>query len=58
MHVELSTQERDLLVELLEAAVRDLRVEVRRTETPKYHDELERKEASLRALLERLRALA
>jgi len=54
MKLELSAEERDLLVRLLEREVGDLRVEVRRTGRPALRDELKREEALIRDLAERL----
>ena len=54
MQLELSEQEREILVRVVDAAVREMRVEVRRTSTPRYHDELVAEEHALQALLARL----
>jgi hypothetical protein len=58
MQLELSTDERDLLARLIEREIGETRVEARRTATREFHDRLQRDEASLRALLERLQAAA
>jgi len=55
MQLEFSPAERDLLIQLLERALSDTRVEVRRTTTPEFHDRLEAEERQLAGLLERLR---
>jgi hypothetical protein len=55
MMIDLSAEERDLVVKFLESALEELRVEVRRTGTPKYHDRLEHDEKLLEGVLERLR---
>ena len=54
MQLELSEQEREILVRVVDAAVREMRVEVRRTSTPRYHDDLVAEERALQALLARL----
>ncbi|MDJ0868982.1 MAG: hypothetical protein QNK03_22940 [Myxococcota bacterium] len=54
MQLELSEQEREILVRVVDAAVREMRVEVRRTSTPRYHDDLVAEEHALQALLKRL----
>ncbi len=54
MQLELSEQEREILVRVVDAAVREMRVEVRRTSTPRYHDDLVAEEHALQALLARL----
>jgi hypothetical protein len=56
MQLELSSEERDLLRRLIEREIGDTRVEVRRSATREYHDQLQRDEASLRTLLGRLQA--
>lgn len=58
MHLELSTEDRSLLEQIVERAFAEMRVEVRRTSTPKFHDQLEADEERLKGILERLRALA
>jgi hypothetical protein len=55
MQVDLSPVERDLLIRLVEHAVSDTRVEVRRTATPEFHDRLAAEERDLAGLLARLR---
>jgi hypothetical protein len=56
MNLELSADEASTLEEILESSLRELRVEVRRTETPAYHDELEQREKRVVEILDRLRA--
>jgi len=58
MQLELSAEERAILERIVERALSEMRVEVRRTSTPKYHDELQADEERVKALLERLKALA
>ena len=58
MDIVLSDAERDLTLRILEAAHSEMRVEVRRTSTPEYHDELERDEKLLEGIIERLKATA
>ena len=54
----ISSDERDLLLRLVEGALSDARVEVRRTKTPEFHDRLQVEEQQLASLLARLRASA
>jgi len=58
MQLEISSEERELLIRLVERALADTRVEVRRTSTPEFHDRLEAEERELAGLLGRLRGLA
>jgi len=55
MQVDISSVERELLVRLVERALSDTRVEVRRTATPEFHDRLATEERELAGLLARLR---
>jgi len=57
MRLEISGAERSVLVELVEQALADKRVEVRRTSTPSYHDQLLVEESELKELLEKLKRL-
>jgi len=54
MQLQLDETERDLLLALLQRELGDLRVEVRRTETPDYRDDLKVHEDRLEDLLQRL----
>ena len=54
MTIELGTAESDILREICESALSDLRMEVAGTEDQSYRDALKRKEQFLRSLLERL----
>ena len=54
MQFQLTAEEATLLTRILESALRELRVEVRRTDTRSLHDELQRDEERIRALLGRL----
>ena len=58
MNIDLSKDELALLVDLLHTKWEDLRVEIRRTETPKFHQELRELEESTIALLRRLERAA
>jgi hypothetical protein len=51
----LDAQEKAYLESLLDSDLRETRVEVRRTDTPAFHDELHQRENLIRGLLERLR---
>jgi len=56
MEFEIDAQERDVLVRLVEQALGDTRVEVRRTSTPEFRDRLHAEERVLASLLRRLGA--
>jgi hypothetical protein len=56
MDLQLSNPERQLVHRLLDEALRELRVEVRRTRTPDFHDKLLEEEELLKGLIERLAA--
>ena len=58
MQLDISLAERELLIRLVEHALSDTRVEVRRTATPEFHDRLAVEERDLAGLLARLRRLA
>jgi hypothetical protein len=58
MQLELSAEERKMLEGILERTLSEMRVEVRRTSTPKYHDDLAADETRVAGLLERIKALA
>ena len=55
MEIDLSAAEHNLLIRLVEGALSDTRVEVRRTTTPEFRDRLQTEEHQLAGLLERLR---
>jgi hypothetical protein len=57
MQLELSPRDREFLVDVVDRALREVRVEVRRTSTPNYRDDLRREESRLERLLERLQGL-
>ena len=56
MDIQLSEPEHELVLRLLESALRELRVEVRRTSTPRYHDGLQAEERMLEQIVARLNA--
>lgn len=61
MILELTDEEASDLLRLVEAALSETRVEVRRTDTPEWHDQLlehEKKLAVLRDKLQHLRKAA
>jgi hypothetical protein len=58
MQLELAAEDREILERIVERALTEMRVEVRRTSTPKYHDQLAADEARVKELLARIRALA
>jgi hypothetical protein len=51
MKVELTPDQAALLKKLAESALRDIKAEVRRSETREYHDQLQREEAELANLI-------
>jgi hypothetical protein len=55
MDLHLSADERDLLIRVVEHALSETRIEVRRTTTPDFHDRLQSEERQLAELLDRLR---
>jgi len=57
MRLELSIADRDALIQLVEQTLSDKRVEVRRTSTPSYHDQLVSEEHALEGLLVKLKGL-
>ena len=56
MEFEIDAQERDVLVRLVEQALGDTRVEIRRTSTPEFRDRLQAEERILTSVLRRLGA--
>jgi hypothetical protein len=54
----LTDEEREELLQLLEQALQDVRVERRRTEAPEYHDLMRHEESVLTALTQKVRHLA
>ena len=58
MSVELTQQERDLLRQLVDAALREIGPEIRRTQTYSYKDDLKTQRRTLLHLQERLNRTA
>jgi len=58
MELTLSAEDRELLERLLEHTLMEKRVEVRRTTTPQYHDDMALEQGRLEDLLRRIRALS
>ena len=56
MSVELTQQERDLLTQLVDSALREIGPEIRRTMTYDYKDDLKKQRQTLRRLRKRLAA--
>ncbi len=56
MSVELTQQERDLLTQLVDSALREIGPEIRRTMTYDYKDDLKKQRQTLRRLRDRLAA--
>lgn len=57
MQLEISAEERVVLERVVESALGEMRVEVRRTSTRKFHDELLADEGRLKAVLDRIKEL-
>lgn len=57
MQLELSPEEREVLERIVERALSEMRVEVRRTTTPKYHDDMLADAERVKDLLARIVAL-
>lgn len=57
MNVELNQLERDVLAQLVDAALREIGPEIRRTMTFDYKDDLKKHRETLRQLHERLTAV-
>jgi hypothetical protein len=53
--ITLTEDERAQLLSILDQVLRDKRVEVHRTEAPDYRKHVEREEAALQGLIDRLR---
>jgi hypothetical protein len=56
MQLQLQEAERDLMVRILEHALGEMRVEVRRTRTPDFHDRLQLDEELLKGVIGKLQA--
>jgi hypothetical protein len=54
MHIELTNEERNILVKLLMREISEIGPEIRRTQTSSYRDGLKEDKRALRELLERL----
>ncbi len=55
LSLSLDEQERSELLQLLEVALQDLRVEVHRTHSPDYREQLLKRETLLHQLIEKFR---
>lgn len=58
MCLELTNEEKDLICEMIERRMKELRVEIHRTDSPAYRAGLEREHTVLVGLQERLPELA
>ena len=58
MQLEIGSEERSLLIDVLDSAYRNLKEEINKTETYAFKDELKGREAILLSLLDQLRALS
>ena len=56
MYVDLNQQERDVLAQLVDSALREIGSEIRRTMTYDYKDDLKKHRETLRVLHDRLTA--
>lgn len=56
--IELTDRERELLQQLLERELGEVRIEARRTRAPDWHDSVLNEESQLRQLLSKLQAPA
>jgi hypothetical protein len=56
--VNLTADERDLIIRLLDRELSDTRAEFRRTHTPDFREDVEREEKLLREVLDKLRVAA
>ena len=52
-HVELSTEEQELLTELLQNSLMQLEVEIERTDSHDFREGLKRRRAAIKTLLEK-----
>ncbi len=58
MQLEIGSEERSLLIDVLDSAYRNLKEEINKTETYDFKNELKGREAILLSLLDQLRALS
>jgi len=58
MQLEIGSEERSLLIDVLDSAYRNLKEEINKTETHDFKDELKAREAILLSLLDQIRALS
>lgn len=56
IHIELSQEEHDLLVAVLDEFLSDLRMEIADTDSADYKDELRHEKAVIIALIEKVKA--
>ena len=54
MNIEISAAARDLLLELLQSEMGEVRQEIHHTKTHEYRDKLKAREAVIRELIEKL----
>ncbi len=57
MTIDIPSEERDLLVAIVQREISDLGPEIRHTDTREYRDELKVEKQTLRHILEHLRAV-
>ncbi|RME34883.1 MAG: hypothetical protein D6786_03540 [Gammaproteobacteria bacterium] len=58
IHIDLSEEERDLLAEVLESYLSDLRYEIADTDTSTFRDQLKLRQAALEKVLSAIRGAA
>lgn len=56
--LDLTSEERDLLMELLTNESEEMPAEIRRTETPSFRDELKERRSLLESVLAKVRSLS
>lgn len=57
MQLDLTAEDRDLLIHLVESALAETRIESRHTDDPAFRERLQRERDSLRRLADQLRKL-
>jgi len=57
MNLVITAEERNELLQVVERTLGETRVEVRRTRTPDFHDQLQHEEVVLQSLYEKLKHL-
>jgi hypothetical protein len=58
MQLDIGSEERSLLIDILDSSYRNLKEEINKTETHDFKEELKAREAMLLSLLDQLRAVS